>query len=219
MLVQLGWPRNELTEFAPIVWARELLLSSWKLYSSDPNGNGVQNSRVAIFTAMKALAFALNAGGTTEVMHGGRRVDALDALMWYGICAGLLLPPDGVLGLGPDIPRPLALSDQSDVMSLDVARSRYEDEGDFRRAGRCSHEVAEILRIRGNATSSSWFDRAASLFDRGRESDRAAAARQSKSMARRESSPFFHRAVGPGPTTVAGSLEYSTMAPRTLLGV
>jgi hypothetical protein len=219
LLMQLGWPENELNGIAPIGAARELLLNTWQVFSSDSSQQGVTNTRILIVTAMRSLAWGLNNNSGVELMSGSRVLDQEDALMWYGICAGLLVPPrQGQLDIGPEISRPKILSQQPDVAALEVAYDRYQQQGDKQRAGRCAQEVYEILRLRSDSDSEKWFSLAQSSFLSGGLSDRSEALIKTKSQISRPSSPFFHRAFGSGgSTSIAGSIEYATMAKATFL--
>lgn len=218
LLRQLGFPEDHLRNATPIASARSLLACAWTVFSSDRSKQGIDNSRVVILTAMKSLAWALNSDNGVEVMRGGRMLDRRDALMWYGVCAGLLVPPSqGQLELGSGFERPTELEALSDVMALAVAHDAYLQVNDLKRAGRCAHEAAEIMRLRSVPEADRWFDRADQLFRQANLPDRAAALTKSRSGAARETSPFFYHAMGPGPTTVAGSLEYATMASATYL--
>ena len=218
LLAQLGVPREDLRNATPVVSARHLLMMSWQVFSADRSSQGVESAQFVILTAMKALAWTLNSGGGVEMMAGGRIVAEPDAYMWYGICAGLLVPPnEGQLELGPNLSRPSELADVADVMALAHAHDIYVQSGDLKRAGRCAHEVAEIMRLRSAPKADRWFDRAAELFSNANLADRREAVAKSRQGSTRESSPFFHGAFGPGPATVAGSLEYFTMASATYL--
>jgi hypothetical protein len=218
LLAQLGVPSDDLRNATPIVAARHLLMMSWQVFSADRSSQGVESTRFVILTAMKALAWTLHSGGGVEVMAGGRMVAEPDAYMWYGICAGLLVPPnEGQLELGSNLSRPSELADVADVMALAHAHDIYLQSGDLKRAGRCAHEVAEIMRLRSAPQADRWFDRAAELFSNANLADRREAVAKSRQGSTRESSPFFHGAFGPGPATVAGSLEYYTMASATYL--
>lgn len=219
LLMQLGWPEKELIGIGPIGAARELLLNTWQVFSSDSSQQGVTNTRILIVTAMKSLAWGLNNDSGVELMSGSRVLDQEDALMWYGICAGLLVPPrQGQLDIGPEISRPKILSQKPDVAALAVAYDRYQLQGDNQRAGRCAHEIYEILRLRSDSDSEKWFSLAQSSFKSGGLTDRSKALLKTKSQLSRPSSPFFHRAFGSGgSTSVAGSIEYATMAKATFL--
>lgn len=218
LLRQLGFPEDELRNVTPIASARSLLAFAWTVFSSDRSQQGIDNSRVVILTAMKSLAWALRSDSGVEMMSGGRMLDRPDALMWYGICAGLLVPPtQGQLELGSGLGRPTELAALSDVMALAVAHDAYVQVGDIRRAGRCANEVAEIMRLRSVPEADRWYDRADQLFRQANLPDRSAALTKSRSGTARETSPFFYHAMGPGPTTVAGSLEYATMGSATYL--
>jgi hypothetical protein len=168
---------------------------------------------------MRSLAWGLNNDSGVELMSGSRVLDQEDALMWYGICAGLLVPPrQGQLDIGPEISRPKVLSQQPDVAALEVAYDRYQLQGDKQRAGRCAQEIYEILRLRSDSDSEKWFSLAHSSFLSGGLTDRSEALAKTKTQQSRPSSPFFHRAFGPGgSTSVAGSIEYATMAKATFL--
>ena len=219
LLMQLGWTEEQLTGIEPIGAARELLLNTWQVFSSDSSEQGVTNTRMLIVTAMRSLAWGLNNDTGVEFMSGSRVLDQEDALMWYGICAGLLVPPrQGQLDIGPEISRPKILSQDPDVAALEVAHDRYLQKGDKQRAGRCAHEIYEILRLRSDADSDKWFALAQSLFLSAGLTDRSEALAKTKTQQSRPSSPFFHRAFGPGgSTSVAGSIEYATMAKATFL--
>ena len=219
LLMQLGWPEKELIGIGPIGAARELLLNTWQVFSSDSSQQGVTNTRILIMTAMRSLAWGLNNDSGVELMSGSRVLDQEDALMWYGICAGLLVPPrQGQLDIGPEISRPKILSQQPDVAALEVAYDRYQLQGDKQRAGRCAQEIYEILRLRSDSDSEKWFSLAQSSFLSGGLADRSEALLKTKSQLSRPSSPFFHRAFGSGgSTSVAGSIEYATMAKATFL--
>ena len=218
LLNQLGWPEQDLVGLGPIGAARELLLNTWQVFSLDSSQQGVTNTRILIITAMKSLAWALNTVSETEFMSGGRSLDQDDALMWYGVCAGLLVPPsEGQLDLG-NISRPRVLSKIPDVMALAVAHDNYALKGDPQRAGRCAHELYEIMRIRSDADADKYFALAEISFKQLSFSDRSEALAKSKTQESRQSSPFFHRAFGPdGSTSVSGSIEYATMAAATYL--
>jgi hypothetical protein len=218
MLRQLGFPENQLRNATPIASARSLLACAWTVFSSDRSQQGIDSSQVVIVTAMKSLAWALNSDSGVEMMSGGRTLDRCDALMWYGICAGLLVPPtQGQLELSSGLERPTELAALPDVMALAVAHDAYLQAGDLKRAGRCAPEAAEIMRLRSLPEADRWFDRADQLFRQANLPDRVAALMKSRGGSARETSPFFYQAMGPGPTTVAGSLEYATMGSATYL--
>ena len=86
LLMQLGWPEKELIGIGPIGAARELLLNTWQVFSSDSSQQGVTNTRILIVTAMKSLAWGLNNDSGVELMSGSRVLDQEDALMWPARC-------------------------------------------------------------------------------------------------------------------------------------
>jgi hypothetical protein len=121
------------------------------------------------------------------------------------------------LGYGISRPTVLSNTDAPDIIALAAAYESYIRRGDLQRAGRCAQELYEIMRHwSADKETEYWRTAAAMMFGFAELPDRLAALQKSKEQEELLSSPFFYRAFGPGgSTSVAGSIEYVTMAQET----
>jgi len=210
-----------LEDLGPIAAGRELLLQSWTLLNGS-GSHGVDNARIAIGAACSGFMEAMSLGGEPfpmETMSGGRILEWTDAAMWFGIGTSMLLPLNGRLTLGDGIRRVRAFEAVSDPLTLEVTSSIYENLADYKRAGRCAEELAEVMRLKDDPVgASTMFARAIELFERAGEPERAEGARRASNSRSNLSSPFFHRGFGGGPNTIAGSAEFLRLSTAVAMG-
>lgn len=214
-LEQLQVQRSD--DFGPVLLGRELFLRAFEFLELE---NGQTNASMLLNAAAATFLWGVIDPLPSEYPIDGIEFGRLDALMWFGICTSIFVPVDAVFD-SDDLPqRPQFMKGSSDPKSLELASYGFESIGDYTKAGRCSEELGEIVKIDQSVGQASvHFERAQQMFARGSQMDRAAIAKQRSTSVDRTTSPFFYRAPGSmNATTIAGSREFSHLCSRLRLG-
>lgn len=106
-----------------------------------------------------------------------------------------------------------------DPHAIEIASQGFETLGDLTKAGRCAEEFGEVVKFeRSPSEASVHFLRAADLFGRVSDPQRAEIARSRIGAKDVPSSPFFHRQPGSlASTTISGSREFDNLRSKLRL--
>lgn len=214
LLGQLGHQRDD--RIGPVTLGRELLLLAHELVDQE---NGMTNASMLLNASVATFLWGVIDPLPSEYPIDGPEFGRLDALMWFGITTAIFVPVDAVFD-SDDLPeRPASMRSIPDPLSLDTASSGFETVGDLTKAGRCSEELAEIIKAEHSVQAAGLhFARAVEMFERGSENQRAKLARDRAVATTTPSSPFFHRQPGSlASTTISGSREYANLRSKLRL--
>lgn len=194
----------------PVILGREILLQAEPL-CTDVRAAG------AVAAMLEVSASVLMAGilqpvaqeYPTETLAYARA----DAAMWFGIVSSAVVGAGGQLTTEWMPSRSNELRSMPDAMVLDLARTWFEGEKQFTKAGRCAEELGELLRAEGARDRGlAQLTAAVELFERDGNRDRADSARRRVATADLIPSNFFRSFDGTRFSwTICGSTQYAAL--------
>ena len=211
VLEQMGVTRDD--RFGPVLLGRELLIRAHETIDRE---YGVQNATVIGCAAAATFLWGVVDPSPSEYPAGDIAHARADALMWFGISTALFVPANAQLDSDDFPPRPSFMAELPDPLALDTASAMFEAQCDYVKAGRCSEELAEVLKSDGvPGSAKAHFERASDLFHRAGNQERAQIATRRATASDVPSSPFFLRKMGSTEsTTLAGSREFHHLRAR-----